>query len=118
PEAMTVMERLRQDARRRLFGATMSVGVAMREPGSHDVATLQEQAEAALYEAKRRGRNAVVTFAEVRDSVSILSPAKVQAARRLLAEGHVRVAFQPIWDLEGSGFLAFEALSSPAPVSG
>jgi diguanylate cyclase (GGDEF)-like protein len=115
PEAVTVMERLRQDARRRLFGATVSVGVAALEPGSHDVDTLQEQAEAALYEAKRRGRDAVVTFTEIQDRVSILSPAKVQTVRRLLAEGHVRVAFQPIWDLQRGGIVAFEALARPAP---
>ena len=42
---------------KQLFGTSISVGIAALEPGEHDVATLREQADAALYEAKRTGRN-------------------------------------------------------------
>jgi EAL domain-containing protein (putative c-di-GMP-specific phosphodiesterase class I) len=38
--------------------------------------------------------------------------------RRLLAEGRVRVAFQPIWDLQRGSIVAFEALARPAPEYG
>ena len=111
--AVTVMESLRQGAERRLFGTTVSIGVAITGSGEGDVNTLQEQADAALSEAKRRSRNIVVTFEDVRESVPIVSSAKVQAVRRLLSERKLTVAFQPIWDLARGTVLSFEALVRP-----
>jgi len=112
--AMVVLERLRRDVQRNLCTTTVSIGLALLTPGETDVATLQEQAAAALYEAKRRGRNTVVTFEEIRESASILSSAKAQALRRVLIDGHVGVVFQPIWDVARGEILAFEALARPA----
>ena len=112
--AITVMERLRQQVEQRLLGTTVSIGVAITEPGEDDVDTLQEQADAALSEAKRRSRNVVVTFEDIREDVSIVSSAKVQAVRRLLSERKLTVAFQPIWDLARSTVLCFESLVRPA----
>lgn len=111
--AVTVMESLRQGAERRLLGTTVSIGVAITGSGEGDVETLQEQADAALSEAKRRSRNIVVTFEDVRESVPIVSSAKVQAVRRLLSERKLTVAFQPIWDLARGTVLSFEALVRP-----
>lgn len=113
-EGIPVLERLRQGAQHQLHGATISIGLAATARGEGAPDTLQEQADAALYEAKRRGRNAVVTFAEVKDTVSITSSAKAHALRLLLGEGLVSVAFQPIWDLARGDILAFEALTRPA----
>lgn len=112
--AVTLMERLRQQVEQRLLATTVSIGVAITEPGEGDVDTLQEQADAALSEAKRRSRNIVVTFEDVRDAVPIVSSAKVQAVRRLLSEHKLTVAFQPIWDLARGTVLSFEALVRPA----
>ena len=39
---------------------TVSVGVTAAQPGERDVAALLRRADAALYEAKRTGRNRVV----------------------------------------------------------
>jgi EAL domain-containing protein (putative c-di-GMP-specific phosphodiesterase class I) len=38
----------------------------------------------------------------------------VQALRRLLDEGHMSIAFQPIWNLDGGSLLGVEALARPA----
>jgi diguanylate cyclase (GGDEF)-like protein len=113
-EATTTLEHLCQEAPRRLFGATLSIGIASRTPEGSQMQTLQEQADVALYEAKRRGRNRVVTFEDAQMNTSRTSVAKARALKRLLAEERVAVAFQPIWDLEHGGLLAFEALTRPA----
>jgi diguanylate cyclase (GGDEF)-like protein len=115
PDARVVLERLRRDVQRHLCVTTVSIGVAALVPGQDDPTTLQEQADAALYEAKRHGRNTIVAFEEIRASASILPAAKAQALRCLLAEGGVSVVFQPIWDIDRGAILAFEALTRPAP---
>jgi diguanylate cyclase (GGDEF)-like protein len=112
--AVTLMERLRQQVEQRLLGTTVSIGVAITEMGEGDVDTLQEQADAALSEAKRRSRNIVVTFEDVRESVPIVSSAKIQAVRSLLSERKLTVAFQPVWDLARGRILFFESLARPA----
>ncbi len=109
-----MLERLRRDVQHTLRTTTVSIGLAALAPGQADADTLQEQADAALSEAKRRGRNTVVTFDEIRESASILPSAKAQALRRLLVDGQVGVAFQPIWDVNRGEILAFEALTRPA----
>ena len=122
-DAAATLERLRRGAGRGFYGATASVGVAALasrsgadgEDAALDADTLREQADAALYEAKRRGRDRVVAFGEIADTAAIVSGSKVQAVRRLLAEGQLTVAFQPIWDLARGGVLGYEALSRPGP---
>ncbi|MFL5654465.1 MAG: EAL domain-containing protein [Ktedonobacteraceae bacterium] len=113
-EATLALERLCQEAPRRLFGATLSIGIASSTPEVSVVQTLQEQADVALYEAKRRGRNRVATFEDVQAGTSRIPATKARALQRLLAEGHVAVAFQPIWDLKRGGLIAYEALTRPS----
>ncbi|MDQ3766592.1 MAG: diguanylate cyclase, partial [Actinomycetota bacterium] len=91
---------------------TLSAGVAQFEPGTSDD-TLNERSDAALYEAKRRGRNIAVSFGDM-DDPAIVSPAKVRAVRTLLQEGNIGVVFQPIWDLGAGRILGFEALARPS----
>ncbi|MHB8597871.1 MAG: EAL domain-containing protein [Ktedonobacteraceae bacterium] len=116
--AVTGMEQLRQEAQRCLSGATISIGVTAIEADKINAETVQEQAqeqaEAALQAAKQRGRNRVVTFEAVRESVSLISSAQAQMLRRLLTEQKLTVAFQPIWEMHDGGILAFEALTRPA----
>src|SRR6202022_1579816 len=57
--------------------------------------------------------NTVVTYEDIRESVSLIAPAKVHALHRLLSERRVNVAFQPIWDIGPDRILAFEALPRP-----
>lgn len=112
-EATHAMERLRCDAEKGLFGATVSIGIATSLPDDHESELLQVQAHLAASEAKRRSHNTVVTFEDIRESISLIAPEKVHALHRLLSERQINVAFQPIWDIEQNRILSFEALTRP-----
>ncbi|HWI72746.1 MAG TPA: EAL domain-containing protein, partial [Baekduia sp.] len=91
-------------------GIRASAGVADLRPG-HDHDALHQQADAALYEAKRRGGHQVATFGEIADETSVTSNEAALALRTLLDLGDVECAFQPIWDLTEGRLLAVEALA-------
>jgi diguanylate cyclase (GGDEF)-like protein len=91
----------------------VSFGLGTLRAGQ-DAATLREEADAALYEAKRRGGNELITFDQIRDTVSITTNTKVDAVRQLLVEQDLSIAFQPIWDLERNTLVGVEALARPA----
>jgi EAL domain-containing protein (putative c-di-GMP-specific phosphodiesterase class I) len=95
----------------------VSVGVSMLRAGEHAEA-LQGEADAALYEAKRRGGGGVVEFDEIRGHVVITTSDKRETVRRLIDEGRLTTVFQPIWDLEGATLVGLEALTRPDPAYG
>jgi diguanylate cyclase (GGDEF)-like protein len=109
--AISVLSRIR----RRLsdLETTVSIGFSTRRPGE-DAPTLRSEADAALGETKRRGGDALISFDDVRDAVTITTSANVDALRRLLSERDLSVAFQPIWNLDGDCLLGVEALARPA----
>jgi diguanylate cyclase (GGDEF)-like protein len=109
--ATVVLRRLMRDLAEAQL--TVSTGINALRPGE-DQATLRDEVDAALGEAKRRGGNALVGYEEIRDSVSITTGVKVQALHRLLDERDMSVAFQPIWNLDGGSLLGVEALARPA----
>lgn len=111
--AYTTLDRRRAEIER-TAGASMSVGIAELEPGSLDVDRMREQADAALYEAKRRGRNAVMQFEEIKGSAPFASAAKMQGVRQLLTDREVGIVFQPIWSLRDGKTIGHEALARPA----
>lgn len=103
---------------------TISAGLTTTIPGTTAIATddLHQQADQALREAKRRGRNRQVSFQQVAGRSSVLGLEQVDALRHLIQGGHMNVAFQPIWQLCVPGHtsipLAFEALARPAAEAG
>jgi len=117
-DAVAIMHRFKEACASEELGVTVSVGLSAFVPGLAEAAVLEEQADAALYEAKRRGRNTVATFDEVDDTTLEISSAKGNALRKLLEEGGVSVVFQPIWDLCRNEVLGFEALTRLSPVYG
>jgi diguanylate cyclase (GGDEF)-like protein len=88
---------------------------------SRSAEDLRAEADAALYEAKRRGGHRVAHFDEIRDQAVIITSAKTDMVRRLIDEARVSTVYQPIWDLESQRLLGIEALTRPhadAGVSG
>lgn len=112
-EAMSLMDQVRQIIQQALCGPTVSIGIAVAVYSDEAVELLYEQADSALHEAKRRGRNNVIAFEHIREYASIVSPSKVAAVRHLLVEKKVAVSFQPIWNIQSNTVLSFEALIRP-----
>jgi diguanylate cyclase (GGDEF)-like protein len=107
--ARTIATRLQ-----RAFGVVevvVSMGISdLREGGSVD--DLRAEADAALYEAKRRGTD-MVHFDEIRDEVVITTSARTDQVRRLIDEARMHMVYQPIWDLDSQRLLGLEALMRP-----
>jgi diguanylate cyclase (GGDEF)-like protein len=112
-EAIFPLERLCEDVRHRLFDVTISIGMTCTGSDELTLEVFQGQAAMTLQEAKRQGRNRVVTFAAIESAASFVPLAKRHAVRRLLSERRLTVAFQPIWNLATGTVLAYEALSRP-----
>ena len=75
--ARTIAERLRKTVKRRPFPVgdaelhvTISLGIATYPDDARDKADLIACADAALYEAKRSGRNRVVHYADIVDTIA------------------------------------------------
>src|SRR4051794_24200408 len=98
-------------------GIAASVGASVLRPG-HEADTLLAEADAALYEAKRHGGATIVHFDDIRDHVAVTRPQEVRALYRVLDEGDVTTAFQPIWNLGPGSLLGVEALTRPPAESG
>jgi diguanylate cyclase (GGDEF)-like protein len=106
-------ERLRAEIEAELGGTTVSIGLASSSDSDSDLMLLRDEADTALYEAKRRGRNTVVTFDEIREEAAMFLPARVAEVRDLIDGSGIGVAFQPIWDLGARCVIGYEALARP-----
>jgi diguanylate cyclase (GGDEF)-like protein len=97
--------------------AAASIGVATMR-AEHSAEELRAEADAALYEAKRRGGKGFVDFEEIRDRVSVTTSSKREAVRSLVEERRLTTVFQPIWSLGSGELLGIEALTRPDPSYG
>jgi len=113
-EAVEVVERLRSSSVRRMLGTTISIGVVELSPDA-DAEVLRDRADNALHEAKRCGRDQVVTFASiVEQTPTRISGTTVTAVRNLLATRRMGAAYQPIWNLVTQRVIGYEGLARPA----
>jgi diguanylate cyclase (GGDEF)-like protein len=92
---------------------TCSVGVAVATPGSQPGELLRE-ADAALYHAKRSGRNQVAVYDPTSGTAASRQQLASEELREALSLGQITAHYQPIVDLtvEGAPVLeGFEALA-------
>jgi diguanylate cyclase (GGDEF)-like protein len=94
-------------------GVKVSVGLASLRRGHSTADTMRAEADAALYEAKRRGGDQVVHYDEIRGTVAVTTADTKAAVRSLLTERGIDVHFQPIWNLTTCDLLGVEALARP-----
>ncbi len=89
---------------------TASLGIAMYPRDGMDVSTLRGNADAAMYEAKRNGKDRVLFFTP---AMRLRLQERLELdteLRRALEENQLSLNYQPIFDAEGGELTAFEAL--------
>jgi diguanylate cyclase (GGDEF)-like protein/PAS domain S-box-containing protein len=105
-EALTLAERLAHvwadplDTTEGAIFASASVGVALSTHRTESAATLLEQADAAMYRAKARGRGGVELFDEPMRAAALERLELERDLRMALARDQLWVAYQPIMDLQ------------------
>jgi predicted signal transduction protein with EAL and GGDEF domain len=87
-----------------------SVGVVVWDGTSSDYERVIQHADAALYEAKRRGKGNFVRFSPEMEQQSVSRFALAQELRLGLRSGQLSMHYQPILDLATEDVLGFEAL--------
>jgi diguanylate cyclase (GGDEF)-like protein len=109
--AAEALDRVRAAFVGRFPGLAFSAGIALScETDPVVLQELWERADAALFEAKRRGRRQNVTFGSMATGHTV-SGEKIEALAALVdGTSPITVAFQPIWDLRRGVVLAHEAL--------
>jgi diguanylate cyclase (GGDEF)-like protein len=108
--ARTVVRRLSRTLAE--AGIEVSIGISGLRPGL-PADTLRAEADAALYEAKRREGSHITSFEEIRARVVVTTSERKEAVRRLIDEGRLTTVFQPIWNLGEQTLLGIEALTRP-----
>jgi len=121
--ALHVARRLQQKALQPSSGGRpmlFSGGISACPQLATNRTQLYSQADAALYWCKRHGRAATDVFDPVRDRTASLEVSEQLSASiaRVVAEGSMRPAYQPIVDLGSGQVVGFEGLTRPLAESG
>jgi EAL domain-containing protein (putative c-di-GMP-specific phosphodiesterase class I) len=112
-----VCERLRSTVQSQLaselnFPVTLSMGIALYPDDAELGVELLQQADAALYLAKSRGRDEVVLFSESREIKSMREKANLRSLfSQAVADGRMEAHYQPIVDCATGRIVGVEALA-------
>lgn len=93
-----------------VVGVGASLGISVYPRDSDTVDTLIRQADTAMYRAKEQGGSAMAFFQPEMDDTLVERLRTEAGLRRALAQGELRVDFQPIVDLASGRVAAAEAL--------
>jgi diguanylate cyclase (GGDEF)-like protein len=91
--------------------ATVSIGAAVNEPASDTPANILRRADAALYRAKRLGRDRVEVFDEALRLTLSDSESEESELRRAFQDGEIVPWFQPEVDLRTGEIMGAEVLA-------
>lgn len=87
-----------------------SIGIVVWDGDSRDSVELVQNADAAMYEAKKQGHNRSVHFTPTIGHEAISRSTLAQQLRAAISDGDVVMHFQPIIDLASNSIVGFEAL--------
>jgi diguanylate cyclase (GGDEF)-like protein len=88
-----------------------SIGIAMFPDDGEEAQQLLKNADAAMYFAKRNGRNAMRFYAPQINASAREKVALINDLRAAVSQGHLSIAYQPIVDGTDGRLLGLEALS-------
>ena len=115
-EAIAVAERIQHSLAqpfyldgRELF-MSVSVGIAMSQPGVEHPEDYLRDADLAMYRAKLRGRARHEVFRADMRAGAVLQMSLENDLRHSMDRGELRVMYQPIWSLASGHIVGFEAL--------
>ncbi len=110
--AERILDGLREPAQLKdeRFVITSSVGVAVYPEGGEDLDALVAAADAAMYEAKRSGRNTIRVYSREGTATTQLRQTLEHDLYRALAEDEFALRYQPQFDLRTGGIRGVEAL--------
>jgi diguanylate cyclase (GGDEF)-like protein/PAS domain S-box-containing protein len=115
-EAISVAERIQHSLAqpfyldgRELF-MSVSVGIAMSQPGLERPEDYLRDADLAMYRAKLRGRARHEVFRADMRAGAVLQMSLENDLRHSMDRGELRVMYQPVWSLGPGRIVGFEAL--------
>jgi diguanylate cyclase (GGDEF)-like protein/PAS domain S-box-containing protein len=115
-EAISVAERIQRALvqpfyldGRELF-MSVSVGIAMSQPGLEHPEDYLRDADLAMYRAKLRGRARHEVFRADMRAGAVLQMSLENDLRHSMDRGELRTMYQPIWSLASGRIVGFEAL--------
>ncbi len=89
---------------------TATVGISLYPDDGQDAETLVKQADTALYRAKEQGRNRYQLFTPSMNAGALERLVLENGLRRALAQGELRIHYQPLLDLASGRIDGVEAL--------
>lgn len=92
------------------LSVTFSIGISLYPDDGQDLETLARKADAAMYQAKRKGRNAYEIFIEEMDVSALARQSMEQKLRHALEHNEFVLHYQPKVDLETRSITGVEAL--------
>lgn len=89
---------------------TCSIGITLSNKGYTSAHEMLRDADTAMYRAKRQGKARYALFDEAMHTYVVNFLETESMLRRALDQGHLRLAYQPIVELDGNRLGGFEAL--------